>query len=135
MEGLRSRVAYLSGLVEGLAIEDGSAQGRVLAEMVGILGEMAEAIDEVREAQEELAGYIDEVDEDLTDLAGDLYLPDGEEEDDDEDDDDAGLAKLHCPNCGQLLALAAGVLADQNQGMSVVCPGCGTLVGVVAEED
>lgn len=130
VEDLRTRVAYLHGLVEGLDIEDGSAQGRVLAEMVSVLGEMAEALDDVADAQDELADYIDEVDEDLTDLAGDVYMEADDENEDEEYED--GTTELHCPSCGQLLALGTGDLTDGGRNVNVVCPNCGTMVGIVA---
>lgn len=128
MSDLRARVAYLQGLMEGMGVEAAGPQGRILSEIVHVLEDMADAVTDVVEHQDDLAGYIEEVDEDLTDLAGDVYT--GDEAEDDEAE--VNLGELRCPQCGQTLALEAGAV-DGREGLSIVCPGCGTMVGKVEE--
>lgn len=129
MTDLRARVAYLQGLVEGLDIESVGPQGRVLSEIVDVLDDMAETVTDVQDHQDEMADYIEEVDEDLSDLAGDVYL---EEEAGEEAGEEEELGELCCPHCGQTLALEAGDV-NGREGISVVCPGCGTMVGKVTD--
>lgn len=139
MADLRARVAYLSGLIEGLDVEAGSAEGRILAEMVGVLGEMAEAVEELSRQAGELEEYVDEVSEDLDNLVSEIaFIPDGtvlgaadEDDDDEEDDAEEGAAgaevtEIRCPNCGTTVAVTAGDGADA--ALSVTCPNCGTPV-------
>lgn len=134
MADLRARVAYLSGLIEGLDVEAGSAEGRVLAEMVGVLGEMAEAVEALSRQAEELEEYVDEVSEDLDDLVSEItFIPDGQvlnEEGDDGDADEeaagADVTEIRCPNCGATVAVTAGEGTDG--AVSVTCPNCGAPV-------
>ena len=73
MEYLYERVAYLRGLCEGLGISEETKEGRVLEEIVEILGEFADAIVELSDKQEELEEYTELIDEDLSDLEDDFY--------------------------------------------------------------
>lgn len=128
MSDLRSKVAYLHGLAEGLDIDSSSSEGRVLAAMIDVLGDVAEAVDDVYEAQDELAEYVEEVDDDLSALE-DTMLDDGEEEEllfipehavtDRED----GVEMVCCPECGETLSAGAGEMGDEE--FDVTCPVCG----------
>ncbi len=55
MTDLRSRVAYLHGLAEGLDLDTGSPHGRVLAGVLDVLGDLAEEIEELTVMQGDLA--------------------------------------------------------------------------------
>lgn len=135
---LRSRVAYLQGLVEGLALEDESNEGRVLNEMIEVLGELVETVEEVDDKVETLAEHLNDMDDDLTELETDFYqadtagdrgavfLADGAEPDGEVD-------VLCCPDCGQPLAAEAGE-TGRRDALNVICPGCGTLLLAPGEE-
>lgn len=132
MNDLRSKVAYLHGLAEGLDIDTNSSEGRVLAAMIDVLGDVAEAVDDVYEAQGELAEYVEEVDDDLSVLEESVF--EAEEEDDGEQllfiPDDAisevedGVEIFYCPNCGETLSASAGSMEDDDE-LDVNCPVCG----------
>lgn len=121
MNDIRAQVAYLQGLAEGLDLDTGSPEGRVLSAMLDVLVEMAEA-------QTELAEYVEDVDYDLGALEETLY--------DDDDDgeviqfmpsqafllDDDGVELAVCPECGETLAASAGIVDGD---LDVVCPSCG----------
>lgn len=88
---LRAKVAYLEGLAEGLDIDHSTKEGRLLTSIIDVLSDMAEAVADTVEAQEELAAYIEDVDSDLSALEDGFY-----DLDDDDDDDEI---TLHCPDC------------------------------------
>lgn len=125
MNDIRAQVAYIQGLAEGLDLDTGSPEGRVLSAMLDVLADIAEA-------QTDLAEYVEDVDYDLGALEETLY---GDEDEDDElvecvpaqafllDDD--GVEMAVCPECGETLGAAAG---DVRGNLDVVCPSCGCAV-------
>lgn len=129
MNDLRSKVAYLHGLAEGLDLDVSSSEGRVLSAVIDLLGEVAEAVDDVSEAQVELADYVGEVDDDLSALEESVYDAD----DDDSDlffvpeqavaDVENGVAMYTCPTCGETVSAGAGEMPDE--AFEVTCPVCG----------
>lgn len=134
MHELRSKVAYLHGLAEGLEIDVASAEGRVLSAMIDVMGDLADALDDVYEAQDELADYVEEMDDDLSAVEESVYedeitfLP--EEIITDEED---GVEMVVCPECGETLAAGAGEMAEQE--FDVTCPVCGCSLQVDEHHD
>lgn len=132
MNDVRAKVAYLQGLAEGLDLDTGSPEGRVLSSMLDVLVEIADEVEEISEAQTSLAEYVEDVDFDLGALEESLYgdedeggevvrfLPESallEEED--------GVRLTCCPECGETLAADAGEI---DSGLDAVCPSCGCMV-------
>lgn len=118
MSDIRSRVAYLHGLAEGLDLDVASPEGRVLSSMIDVLGEVADAIDEIVDAQDELADYVEDVDDDLDTLESAIY--EGDEGVVLEHEDGVELAS--CPECGETVSAGAGELGAE---LDVTCPVCG----------
>jgi len=127
---IRSRVAYLQGLAEGLDLDTGSPEGRVLSSMLDVLVDLADEIQEVVDAQEELAEYVEDVDYDLGALEETVF---GDEHEDDTrhihfvpegmlTEAEDGMELTICPECGDTLAAGAGEIETN---LDVVCPGCG----------
>jgi len=126
---IRTRVAYLQGLAEGLDIDSASSEGRVLSAMIDVLGEMADELSVVTEAQEKLAEYVEDVDFDLGSLEDSLYA----DEDDDAEvlfvperslmqEEEDGVHFAVCPQCGETLGATGGEIENE---LDVVCPSCG----------
>ncbi len=87
---LSARVAYLQGLAEGLHVDEAGAEGRVLAGVIQVMGEMAEAVESVLQAHDDLAEQVEAVDADVESLLCDcdndgdtigeqeiVFVPDG----------------------------------------------------------
>jgi hypothetical protein len=133
---IRTKVAYLQGLAEGLELDTGSPEGRVLSSMLDVLVDIAEQVDDVAEAQNELAEYVEDVDYDLGALEESVF---GENDDDQirfvpeeaflQED---GMELTMCPECGETLAAAAG---DIDSDFDVVCPSCGCTVCAEGDHD
>ena len=68
MGNIKERVAYLQGLTQGLNISLHSAEGKLLINIIDVLGNMAEEINNVQMGQADLEAYVESMDEDLTDL-------------------------------------------------------------------
>ncbi len=132
---VNEKVARLKGLMEGLEINSETKEGKVLMYVVDILEDLAFAINDIEDDQEELSQYIEEIDDDLGELEDDFY---GEEcdgncdecgedcvyieniDDDDIDDDDIGeFYQVTCPSCGEPV-----FLDDSIDPSRVICPSC-----------
>lgn len=135
MSDLRSRVAYLSGLAEGLDVDQSSSEGRVLSAVIDVLGDLAEQVDDLSESHGDLAEYLEEMDDDLSAVEGYLI-----------DDDspailfrpDGGLTEVEngveiglCPECGEAIGAGAGERMEEE--MTVDCPVCGASLIAVDE--
>ena len=93
------KVAYIKGLMEGMALDETKPEVKILKEVVGVLEELAAANNALTEENIKLRDYVEELDSDLGDLEEYVYdlesdfdddYDDYDEEDygDDEDDED-----------------------------------------------
>lgn len=124
MDYIKEKVAYLEGLTEGMGLQNKSDEGKVLAQILEVLGDVADALDGLAEGQEALEDYTASIDDSLADMENfiDMVLDDElmlDEDDDEEDDDD--LYEVICPECGHTY-LADFEAFDEDD---VVCPKCG----------
>lgn len=133
MNDIRSKVAYLQGLAEGLEIDTASSEGRVLTSVIEVLGDLADQMNEVIEAQNELAEYVEDVDYDLGTLEESVL---GEEDEETEEvrfipegmmtHVEDGVTLLSCPECGEAFAASVGEIETD---LDVICPTCGCMIG------
>ena len=144
---IKEKVAYIKGLAEGLALDTNDKNGKILAAIIDLLGDMAEEIDAIEENAEYLENYVEELDEDLGMVEEDLYCgEDDEDEDeiddeedfeeeledeDDEDEDEDGdeeIFVITCPVCGD------GVYLDDTMDFDdIKCPSCGAIISCTCE--
>ena len=133
MENLGKKVGYLKGLMEGMDLDRGSANGKLLSGIVELLGDLSERIETMDELLDDLNDYVESIDDDLAELEnehddGDDF--DFMDDDDDEDFDDAfgdGEDKLHLLRPGEEPAADA----DEDDGgdderalAGKLCPKC-----------
>lgn len=125
MNYLKERVAYLKGLAEGMQISDATNEGKLLKAIIDVLEDVAIAVDDVEEVQEQLSEQVDEMDEDLAEMESLIYddecgCDNCDEDDDEDEDDDDSLAEFDCPHCGESITLEA----DDINKDSIICPSC-----------
>ena len=151
MENLGKKVGFLKGLMEGMSYDADSANGKLMAGIVELLGDLADRVEAIDELLDDLNDYVESIDEDLTELEG---VRDEEMEDyfDDEDDDfddvfDGGEDKLHllrpaepaesdeeslagnlCPKCSRMFFSSLKDAEDSEY----ICPHCGERIKPVA---
>ena len=75
------KVSYIKGLAEGLALDESTKEGKVLAAIVDVLGDIAENLAEVDEELDDVADVMTDLEESVSDLEDDVY---GYDEDEDE---------------------------------------------------
>lgn len=115
MTNIREKVAYLQGLTKGLNVSDASSEGKLLLNIVDVLGDMADEFDNMIMDHEDLENYVETLDEDLTELEEEVY------EDDFED-----YVEVECPFCHETVAFESDILDDD--AVEVTCPHCGEVV-------
>ncbi len=156
---LTEKAAYIKGLAEGLDFDRESKEGKIIAALLDLTGEMAQElasvrkdIDEIDDDLDYLNDYVEELDDDLESvenfISGEDEDEDGDGEDEDEDDDlfddencDGDCEGCHgcdgeeyyeivCPSCGETVCF------DQElDPENLVCPACGEKFGCIVDED
>ena len=135
---ISEKVAYLKGLMEGLAIPTETPEGKVLHCIADILSDLSLSTEDLEKDTAQLQDYIEELDEDLGDVEEYLFTEDGDvdddededediefdddddDDDDDEEEDDSDIYALECPFCGETIYLDESLLDETN----ILCPAC-----------
>ena len=144
---ISEKAAYLKGLMDGLNLDTDKAEGKMIAAMVELLGDMTKRITDIEETTIAISDELDEIEEDL-DAIEDYILDEDEdeedwdeeyEEDEDEDwdeegfdfgDEDSIIYEVECA-CGERIAFDEETL----EAGSMTCPNCGELLEFSLEED
>lgn len=116
------KIAYIKGLAEGLALDDTTKEGKVLAAVIDLLGDITDEICEIEDGCDELSEQLDAVDEDLSAVEDVIYGEDDDCCDGDCDCCDDELYEIECPACHDTVYLDEDML--EQEGMT--CPNCGT---------
>ena len=131
---ISEKSAYLKGLMDGLKLDTENDEGKMIAAIVDLLGDMAKRITDIEETTIAISDELDEIEEDL-DAIEDYILDEDDyddedwddDEDDDEDwdedydfDDEETIYEVKCA-CGEIINFDEEVL---EQG-SMKCPNCG----------
>lgn len=138
---VNEKAVYLKGLADGLNYDKNTAEGKLIAALIDLVGDMAKSIEEMDEDLEYLNDYVEELDEDLGTVEEDIYGDDDEDEDEDEcdccehDDDkdcdccDGSCCEVECPNCGETVSFDC-----ESDPEEMVCPSCGEKLATLFEE-
>ena len=142
---LSEKAAYLKGLMDGLDLNKDSAEGKMIAGIVDLLGEMTTSNSDLEENAIAVSDELDEIEEDLDaieeflmdededdedDYEDDDYDFDDEEDYDDEDDEEV-IYDVTCPTCGEVLHLDEETILKE----SIHCPKCNELLEFDFDED
>ncbi len=117
MGNIKERVAYLQGLTQGLNVNERSAEGKLLINIIDVLDDMAEEFNNIQMVQEDLETYVESMDDDLTDLEDEVY----------EDIDGEELVEVQCPSCHETVSFESSLL-ESDDDLEVSCPHCGDIV-------
>lgn len=148
---LSEKSAYLKGLMEGLKLNTESNEGKMIAAIVDLLGDVTKRVGDIEETTIAISDELDEIEEDL-DAIEDYILDDEDEEDwDDEDwdeeddtdeldeeseegfefgDEDTTIYEVECA-CGEVIDFDEETLEKG----SIVCPNCGETLEFSLEDD
>ena len=153
---ISEKAAYLKGLMEGMDLDTEKAEGKMIAAIVDLLGDVTRRLTDVEETTIAISDELDEIEEDLDaiedfilDEEDEDYYDDDEDEDYDEDDfddeydeddfedegfdfgdEDTTIYEVKCA-CGEVIAFDEDVLEEG----SMTCPNCGELLEFCLDED
>ncbi|MDF9408934.1 MAG: hypothetical protein A4E52_00904 [Pelotomaculum sp. PtaB.Bin013] len=129
MNDLKSRVAYLQGLSNGLELSPDSKEGKLFHGIIEVLDEFADSFGDLEEGQEQLEDYLETIDEDLYHLEDELY-------EDDEVNHITGkrnFIEVKCPGCGETVYFDSHITEDKDV-VEITCPNCDEVVFVNDED-
>ena len=124
---ISEKSAYLKGLMEGMNLNTESNEGKMIAAIVDLLGDMAKRVTDIEETTIAISDELDEIEEDL-DAIEDFIM---DEDDDDDEDYDDDWFEGECPTCGETLVVDDKALADGE----VECPECGSRYALDLSDD
>ena len=110
MSIISEKVAYLRGLAEGMKIDAGTNEGKLMTEIIDTLGIIAEDMEYLEDSQDELFERVYDVEDEVF----------GDDDEFGFDDDDEGYS-IKCPNCKEEFYCDFDDLDDDGD---VVCPNC-----------
>ena len=145
---ISEKSAYLKGLMDGLNLDTEKAEGKMIAAIVDLLGDVTKRLTDVEETTIAISDELDEIEEDLDAIED--YILDEEDEDDydddyeddfdeDEDDDEEGfdfgdeettVYEVKCA-CGNIIDFDEETL----EAGSIVCDQCGELLEFSLEDE
>ena len=143
---ISEKSAYLKGLMDGLKLNTESDEGKMIAAIVDLLGDMTKRIPDIEETTIAISDELDEIEEDL-DAIEDFIMDEDDFEDEDDDDfdwdededyeegfdfgdEDSTIYEVECA-CGEIINFDEEVL---EQG-SMICPNCGETLEFSLEDD
>ena len=139
------KAAYLKGLMDGLNLDTEKAEGKMIAGIVDLLGDLTKRLHDVEETTINICDELDEIEEDLDAIED--YILDEEDEYDDEDfededydeeyddegfdfgDEDTTIYEAECA-CGNVVCFDEETL----EAGSIVCENCGELLEFTFED-
>ena len=150
---ISEKSAYLKGLMDGLKLNTASDEGKMIAAIVDMLGDLARKVTDIEDTTIAISDELDEIEEDLDaiedfimdedddwDEDDDEAFEDDEEEGWDEDeefeegfdfgDEDSTIYEVVC-KCGSVINFDEETL----EAGSIICPDCGETLEVSLEDD
>ena len=141
---LGEKAAYIQGLADGVELDETTKEGKLIAALLDIVADMADAIEQLDEDLDTLNDYVEELDEDLGSVEELLYDDCDCDCDDDFEcdgnccdcDEDCELAdedffEVECPACGEVICFDGSIDPEE-----LACPACGEKFEcIIAEED
>ena len=132
---ISEKSAYLKGLMDGLNLNKDTDEGKMIASIVELLGDVTRKLTDMEDTTIAISDELDEIEEDLDaiedfimDDEDDDFWPDDEDEEDDEmgdegfdfGDEDSTIYEVECP-CGNIIDFDEETLEKG----SIVCDNCG----------
>ena len=141
---ISEKSAYLKGLMEGLKLSTETDEGKMIAAIVDLLGDVTKRVTDIEETTIAISDELDEIEEDLDaiedfimaeddeddyeDYDGDDFDWDDEDDEEDEDseegfdfgDEETTVYEVQCA-CGEVIDVDEETLEKG----SIVCPNCG----------
>ena len=146
---ISEKSAYLKGLMDGMKLATESDEGKMIAAIVDLLGDITKKVTDIENTTIAISDELDEIEEDL-DAIEDFIMDEDDEDfddfddedeldwDEDEDfeegfdfgDEDTTIYEVQCV-CGEVINFDEETLEEG----SIICPNCGETLEFDVEED
>ncbi len=147
---ISEKSAYLKGLMDGLSLNTETNEGKMIAAIVDLLGDVTKRVTDIEETTIAISDELDEIEEDL-DAIEDYILDEDDDDFDDEDEDyeddwdedeeepeegfdfgdeDTTIYEVQCA-CGEVINFDEETLEKG----SIVCPNCGETLEFSLEDE
>ena len=144
---ISEKSAYLKGLMDGLKLNTESDEGKMIAAIVDLLGDLTRKVTDIEDTTIAISDELDEIEEDL-DAIEDFIMDEDEDDfedyededdwDDEEEyeegfdfgDEDTTIYEVQCI-CGEVINFDEETL----EAGSILCPNCGEKLEFDVEED
>ena len=143
---ISEKSAYLKGLMDGLKLSTETDEGKMIAAIVDLLGDLTRKVTDIEDTTIAISDELDEIEEDL-DAIEDFIMDEDDEdfEDEDEDwddedeefeegfdfgDEDSIIYEVQCV-CGEVINFDEETLEKG----SIPCPNCGELLEFSFEDE
>lgn len=146
---ISEKSAYLKGLMDGLKLDTEAAEGKMIAAIVDLLGDLTKKVTDIEDTTIAISDELDEIEEDLDaiedfimdeeddeDYEDDFDFDDEYDDDDYEDegfdfgDEDSTIYEVECA-CGNIIDFDEETLEEG----SIICPNCGETLEFSVDED
>ena len=141
---ISEKSAYLKGLMDGLKLSTETDEGKMIAAIVDLLGDLTRKVTDIEDTTIAISDELDEIEEDLDaiedfimDEEDDYDFDDDEEWDDEEceegfdfGDEETTIYEVRCA-CGSIIDFDEETLEKG----SMVCPDCGELLEFSLEDE
>ena len=151
---ISEKSAYLKCLMDGLKLDTESNEGKMIAAIVDLLGDMSKRMVDIEDTTIAISDELDEIEEDLDAIEDfimdeddeddwdeyeddeDYYDPDDEEDEEEPEegfdfgDEDSTIYEVECA-CGNVIDFDEEVL----ESGSIVCPNCGETLEFTFDDD
>ena len=141
---ISEKSAYLKGLMDGLKLDTESNEGKMIAAIVDLLGDMSRRMVDIEDTTIAISDELDEIEEDLDAIEDfimdeddeDYYDPDDEDDEEEPEegfdfgDEDSTIYEVECA-CGNVIDFDEEVL----ESGSIVCPNCGETLEFTFDDD
>ena len=146
---ISEKSAYLKGLMDGLKLNTESDEGKMIAAIVDLLGDLTRKVTDIEDTTIAISDELDEIEEDLDAIED--FIMDDEDEYDDEDEDfdwddededeefeegfdfgdeDSTIYEVQCV-CGEIIDFDEETL----EAGSILCPNCGEKLEFSLEDE
>lgn len=148
---ISEKAAYLKGLMEGLNLDTDEAEGKLIAAIVELMGDVTKKLTDVENTTIAISDELDEIEEDL-DAIEDYILDEEDEYDEDDDydfdddddydeddfedegfdygDEDSIIYEVKC-TCGNIINFDEETLEEG----SIICDQCGETLEFTFEDE
>ena len=144
---ISEKSAYLKGLMDGLKLSTETDEGKMIAAIVDLLGDLTRKVTDIEDTTIAISDELDEIEEDL-DAIEDFIMDEDDDDledwedyedwDEDEDyeegfdfgDEDTTIYEVECA-CGEIINFDEDTLEEG----SIICPNCGETLEFTFEDE